>query len=120
MRAGAGVRIHLRRVSRTGAGGGGGGSYSRHCARRARSHCTRAAPRGLVAVPHCCNHALRPTAYRPVDAPSYRLNSRTLATATTATETGTGQLGPLQEYDRRVEQGLLKNDEHQRGKKLPV
>jgi protein AFG1 len=26
--------------------------------------------------------------------------------------------GPLEEYDRRVEEGLLRNDEHQRGKLL--
>jgi protein AFG1 len=28
-------------------------------------------------------------------------------------------LGPLEEYDRRVDAGILRNDEHQRGESLP-
>ena len=35
---------------------------------------------------------------------------------TDAGAANTEDIGPIQEYDRRVANGLLRNDEHQRGK----
>lgn len=33
----------------------------------------------------------------------------------TVSDRAIGGLGPLEEYDRRVDAGILRNDEHQRG-----
>lgn len=42
------------------------------------------------------------------------LPSATRALATVS-DRAIGGLGPLEEYDRRVDAGILRNDEHQRG-----
>ncbi|KAK4099280.1 hypothetical protein N658DRAFT_498654 [Parathielavia hyrcaniae] len=39
----------------------------------------------------------------------------TVAAAETVENANPGDIGPIQEYDRRVDSGVLRNDEHQRG-----
>lgn len=106
MRVGAGVRNHLRRV-RT-------GGYSRHCAQRAAGRCARPAARNVASIAQTRSHVLRKIdAARPIPPVQTLDRRRTLATVSDAPEDGV--LGPLQEYDRRVDMGILRNDEHQRG-----
>lgn len=61
----------------------------------------------------CRGYASRTLSCRPFDARPCVAQSRSLATVSEAPK-GEG-LGPLEEYDRRVELGLLRNDKHQRG-----
>jgi protein AFG1 len=83
----------------------------RHCsyAGRARFHCAASQSqhgRPMTALV-CRSRPSYVASYYPTVAPRLR----TLATAADKGD----DFGPLQEYDRRVNQGLLRNDEHQRG-----
>jgi len=45
--------------------------------------------------------------------------SASAAAAAAVENTNTEDIGPIQEYDRRVASGVLRNDEHQRGEAQP-
>lgn len=108
MRVSAGLRVHLRRVRPSPA-------PPRHCIGRARLHCARAQPGRTGSVPI---HGSR-SAYVPHHvSKGARPSAPTIRTLATVVEKGDDDFGPLQEYDRRVNAGLLRNDEHQRGEKL--
>ena len=62
-------------------------------------------------------HWRKPARIQRLPAQTDRPPARHLATVV---ESKTDGRGPLEEYDRRVEEGLLRNDEHQRGKLLSI
>ncbi|KAH7145841.1 AFG1-like ATPase-domain-containing protein [Dactylonectria estremocensis] len=83
-----------------------------HCARSPRTTATPQTANSTLSYPRI--H--RPTvALQSASIPQVCL-SRMRFMATVATDENIGQdWGPIQEYDRRVEVGQLRNDEHQRG-----
>lgn len=64
-----------------------------------------------VAVRAGLNGGLRLRATQTICRP-FPSATRALATVS---DRAIGGLGPLEEYDRRVDAGILRNDEHQRG-----
>lgn len=46
---------------------------------------------------------------------AYRVSLATKRSLATVSDRPVVGLGPLEEYDRRVDAGILRNDEHQRG-----
>ncbi|OAA47810.1 ATPase, AFG1-like protein [Metarhizium rileyi] len=103
----------------------GGGTPSRDAARRLRAVLRKSCHQRLVRQHTSCAGRLnsRPTAIKhfqtwqtPLPTPKalspYVVGIRTAATVVASQSQGGG---PLAEYDRRVDTGLLRNDEHQRG-----
>lgn len=60
-----------------------------------------------------CN---RSTAIRPATCQPYLRESRRTAATVSDAAPSMGSGGPLAEYDRRVDSGILRNDERQRGR----
>lgn len=64
----------------------------------------------------CCVNELPRISSCCAAANPYTQSRATRGFATAADSQVTDTFGPLQEYDRRVDSGLLRNDEHQRGR----
>lgn len=80
-----------------------------------RAFRTDAAPRRVCLTSACRTYGLETRSSRWLLLQPGHINMRSLATAAEA-KTSAAVGGPIPEYDRRVETGMLKNDEHQRGR----
>jgi protein AFG1 len=110
MRGSAGLHAQLRRANSARIT-----SSTRQHLRRASSQRSRSSPKNVFEARQCWRRSPRAVQY---ERPALHLPlcaAQTRAFASVAAPETREHLGPLQEYDRRVSLGILRNDEHQRG-----